>query len=264
MRAAPIANQRFQDALPLIPGVVRGPDGLLNISGTRSNQSALTFNSANGTDPVTGEDAIELPIDAVGSVLVRGAAYAPEIGLSAGVVTTVETKTAGESWDVTVNDLEPRLRRRGGEFKGFESWTPRVTAGGPVVAGTLSLLESVQYEFSQTQVFGLPPFESDTKIQSFESFTRADWTIDSRNHLAISAMVAPRKTTYAGLNTFNPQSVTPDIKNHNVLASASDRIIVSDKGVLETRVSVKQFDSTIYPSQGSGPMVLAPDRNSGS
>jgi outer membrane receptor protein involved in Fe transport len=76
-------------------------------------------------------------------------------------------------------------------------------------------------------------------------------------------MVSPRKTTYAGLNTFNPQPVTPDIKNHNILASASDQL-VSDGGVLDTRVSVKQFDSTIYPSQGSGPMVLAPDVNSGS
>src|SRR5206468_6774277 len=95
MQTAPIASERFQDALPLIPGVVRGPDGLLNINGTRSNQSALMFNSANGTDPVTGEDAIELPIDAVSAVQVRGTAYAPEFGLSAGAVTTVETQKAG-------------------------------------------------------------------------------------------------------------------------------------------------------------------------
>ena len=77
-------------------------------------------------------------------------------------------------------------------------------------------------------------------------------------------MVSPRKTTYAGLNTFNPQPVTPNIRNHNVLGSVSDQVVVSDSGVLETRVSVKQFDSTIDPSQGSGPMVLAPEVNSGS
>ena len=89
MQTAPIASERFQDALPLIPGVVRGPDGLLNIGGARSNQSALRFNNADGTDPVTGDDAVELPIDAVSSVEVRGAAFAPEFGLSAGAVTTV-------------------------------------------------------------------------------------------------------------------------------------------------------------------------------
>jgi hypothetical protein len=222
------------------------------------------FNSANGTDPVTGEDAVELPIDAVSSVQVRDAAYAPEFGLSAGAVTTVETQKAGDSWRVMVNDLEPRLRRRGGEFRGIESFTPRLTIGGPVLDGKLRFLQSMQYEYSQTRVFGLPAFESDTKLQSFESFSRADWTVSRANHVTGSAMVSPRKTTYAALNTFNPQGVTPDVRNHNVLGSASDQIIAGDRGVLETRVSVKHFDSRISPSRGSGPMVLAPDVNSGS
>ena len=264
MQTAPIASERFQDALPLIPGVVRGPDGLLNISGTRSNQSALMFNNADGTDPVTGEDAIELPIDAVSVVQVRGAAFAPEFGLSAGAVTTVETQRAGDAWHVTVNDLEPRPRRRAGEFRGIESWTPRFTFGGPIIKGKVNLLESVQYEYSQTRTFGLPAFESDTKVQSLESYSRVDWMVTPANHFTASAMVSPRKTTHAGLNTFNPQGVTPDITNHNVLGSVSDQIVVGGSGVLETRVSVKQFDSTIYPSHGSGPMVLTPEVNSGS
>jgi hypothetical protein len=263
MNLAPIANDRFQDALPLIPGVVRGPDGLLNINGSRSNQAALTFNSANATDPVTGEDAIELPIDAVSSVQVRGAAYAPEFGLSSGAVTQVETLKAGDAWDVTVNDLEPRLRRRDGAFRGIESWTPRATVGGPIVAGKVQLLESVQYEYSQTRVYGLPPLESDTKLQTFETFTRADWLATQNDQVTLSALASPRTTTYAGLNTFNPQSTTADVHNHNVLASVADQKIVST-GVIDIRASVKQFDATITPSQGTGPMVLAPDVNSGS
>src|SRR5262249_47252067 len=160
---------------------------------------------------VTGEDAIDVPIDAVHAVQVRGAAYAPEFGLSAGAATTVETERAGDTWDVTVNDLEPRLRRRGGEFRGIQSWTPRVAFGGPIVKGRRHLLESVQFEHTQTQVFGLPPFESDTKVESFQSFTRSDWTTSDANRVTLASMVSPRKTTYAGLDTFNPQSVTPTI-----------------------------------------------------
>jgi len=264
MQTAPIASERFQDALPLIPGVVRGPDGLLNISGTRSNESALMFNNADATDPVTGEVAVELPIDAVSSVQVRGAAFAPEFGLSAGAVTTVETQRGGDTWHVTLNDLEPRLRRRGGKFQGIESWTPRFTIGGPIVKGKLSFLESVQYEYSQTRVFGLPPLESDTKRETFESFSRVDWTPSTTNHVTGAAMVSPRKTTYAGLNTFNPQPVTPDIKNHNLFVTASDQLVVGESALLESRVSLKQFDTTVYASQGTGPMILAPDVNSGS
>lgn len=264
MQTAPVASERFQDALPLIPGVVRGPDGLLNISGTRGNQSALIFNSANGTDPVTGEEAVDVPIDAVSAVRVRGSAFAPEFGLSAGAVTIVETQQAGAAWHVTVNNLLPRIRRRGGRVKGVESFTPRFTISGPIVKNKVSLLSSMQYEVSQTRVFDLPPLESDTKRESFASFSRVDWTVRPTNHLTGSAMVSPRKTTYAGLNVFNPQGVTPNIENDNFLGGATDQIVVGSRGVLETRVSVKQFDSTIYPSRGRAPMVLAPDVNSGS
>src|SRR5215475_701673 len=31
---APLINEKFQDALPLLPGVVRGPDGLMNLKGS--------------------------------------------------------------------------------------------------------------------------------------------------------------------------------------------------------------------------------------
>jgi hypothetical protein len=263
IQTAPIARDRFQDALPLIPGVVRGPDGLLNISGLRSNQAALTFNSANGTDPVTGEDAIELPIDAVTSIQVRGVAYAPEFGLSAGAVTLIDTDKARNNWDVTVNDLEPRVRRRGGEFKGIESWTPRMTVGGPIVPGKVQVLESAQYEYSQTRVFGLPPFESDTGLQTFETFSRVDWQRSAARRFTASVLVSPRKTTYAGLGLFTPQSAAADIDTHNVLASVSDQMALG-AGVFESGASVKRFDATIGPSRGAGPMILTPDGNAGS
>ncbi|HEX8801797.1 MAG TPA: carboxypeptidase-like regulatory domain-containing protein, partial [Terriglobales bacterium] len=43
-------NQDFQDALPLLPGVVRGFDGLIRIKGGRTNQANTLVNSASVTD----------------------------------------------------------------------------------------------------------------------------------------------------------------------------------------------------------------------
>jgi len=54
LRDAPNVNQRFESSLPLVPGVVRGPDGHVNLKGARSTQSGALVNSANATDPVTG------------------------------------------------------------------------------------------------------------------------------------------------------------------------------------------------------------------
>src|SRR5574341_1123855 len=41
LQTVPLINERFQDALPLIPGVVRGPDGQINVKGSRTSQSGL-------------------------------------------------------------------------------------------------------------------------------------------------------------------------------------------------------------------------------
>lgn len=71
LRDAPLIDQKFQDALPLLPGVVRGPDGNLNIKGTRPSQSGILVSSLNVTDPVTGNPAIELPLEAVETIQVQ-------------------------------------------------------------------------------------------------------------------------------------------------------------------------------------------------
>ena len=79
--------------LPLVPGVVRGPDGLINMKGARSSQAGYLVNSASATDPVTGNAAINLPIDVVESVKVIADPYDPEYGRLTGAVASVETVT---------------------------------------------------------------------------------------------------------------------------------------------------------------------------
>src|SRR6266498_2372520 len=41
LQTVPLVNEQFQDAIPLVPGVVRGPDGMLNLKGARSSQSGM-------------------------------------------------------------------------------------------------------------------------------------------------------------------------------------------------------------------------------
>src|SRR5215813_14396129 len=92
----PLVNEKFQDALPLVPGVVRGPDGLLNLKGARASQSLMTVNSANVSDPVTGESGFNLPLEAVQSVEVLTNPYSPEYGEFTGAVTAVQTKSGSD------------------------------------------------------------------------------------------------------------------------------------------------------------------------
>src|ERR1019366_3398018 len=64
----PLIQEQFQSALTLVPGVVRTPDGKINIKGSGESHSMLLVDSTEMVDPITGSYSIDLPLDAVESV----------------------------------------------------------------------------------------------------------------------------------------------------------------------------------------------------
>ncbi|HWF45404.1 MAG TPA: carboxypeptidase-like regulatory domain-containing protein, partial [Bryobacteraceae bacterium] len=60
-RELPSRPATVGDALPLVPGVVRDPLGGLSISGAGEHRSALIVNSADVTDPATGQFGTTVP-----------------------------------------------------------------------------------------------------------------------------------------------------------------------------------------------------------
>lgn len=126
LQTLPLPNEQLLDALPLVPGVLRGPDGQINMKGARPSQSAMTVNSASVTDPVTGEFAINLPIEAVESAQVLTNPYAAEYGKFTGGVTAVETRSGTNKFTFEAQSFFPRFARRGGKWTGIEAFTPRL------------------------------------------------------------------------------------------------------------------------------------------
>jgi len=263
LQTLPLVSEQFQDALPLVPGVVRGPDGLLNVKGARASQSGEIVNSANVTDPATGEFAINLPLEAVQSVEVLTNPYSAEYGQFTGAVTSVQTRSGSEKFQADAQSIFPRVRRRGGNFVGVEAFTPRVTFSGPLMKDKLKFFQSFEYRFVRTPVENLPPLERDTGLESFDSLSQIDWDINDRNHLTTTFSLFPEKLRYVGLNTFNHQEVTPNFKQRGFLLGVNDRQIINGKAVLDSLFSVKQFDADVFPSSGTAPMNLAPDENTG-
>ena len=264
LQTVPLVNERFQDALPLIPGVVRGPDGLLNVKGSRANQSGLTVNSANVTDPVTGEFAINLPVEAIQSVQVLTNPYAPEYGKFTGAVTAIETRSGTDKFSLQAQSFFPRFRRRAGAFVGVEAFTPRATFSGPLIKDKLHFIQSFEYRYVRTPIENLPPLRRDTGLESFDSVSQLDWQVNATNHLTTTFSIFPQKLTFVGLNTFNPQEVTPNFKQRGFFWAVSERAVLNSSSVLESTFSIKQFDANIFPSSGNAPMNLSPDVNSGS
>ncbi|HEV8168173.1 MAG TPA: carboxypeptidase regulatory-like domain-containing protein, partial [Pyrinomonadaceae bacterium] len=211
LRDAPLIDQRFQDALPLLPGVVRGPDGNLNIKGTRPSQSGILVSSLNVTDPVTGAPAIELPLEAVDTVQVHSNPYSSEFGKFAGAVTTIETRSGSNDLRYLFLGVLPRPRWRDGKVYGIGAATPRIAVGGPIKKDKLFFFQSLEYRFIRTNVPSLEELEEhqrDIKRESFDSFSRLDYVANKNNRLTASFSIFPQKFDYFNLNTFNPSNTT--------------------------------------------------------
>ena len=144
------------DALPLVPGVVREPGGALIISASAEHRSALIVNSADVTDPATGQFGLTVPIDSVEALNVYQAPYLAEYGRFTAGLVTVETRRGGEQWKWELNDPLPEFRIRSGHIRGLRTATPRLNFEGPLIARKLYLSEGLEYEIRKTAVYTLP------------------------------------------------------------------------------------------------------------
>src|SRR5262245_40697103 len=111
LEIGPIKGDNFQALLPVLPGILRSPDGHISMKGAGATQSSVQINAANVTDPSTGNLGFDLPNDAVESVDVQSNPYAAEYGRFSSGVTTLNTARGGPTWTFTPNGFLPRFYR---------------------------------------------------------------------------------------------------------------------------------------------------------
>ena len=265
LRDAPLVDQKFQDALPLLPGVVRGPDGNLNIKGTRPSQSGILVSSLNVTDPVTGAPAIELPLEAVDTVQVHSNPYSSEFGKFTGAVTTIETRSGSNDLRYLFTGTLPRPRWRDGKLFGIGAATPRIAIGGPIKKDKLFFFQSVEYRFVRTNVPSLEDLnenQRDIKRESFDSFTRIDYVVNDNNRLTGSFSIFPQKIDYFNLNTFNLAVTTANFHQRGWFLALNEQATFKSGALLQSSFSVKQFDGDIFGNSAAN-YEITPDRNLG-
>jgi hypothetical protein len=246
---APNQEEKIESLLPLVPGVVRGPDGRINIKGAQATQAGWLVNSANVTDPATGGQAINLPIDVVSSVQVISNPYDPEYGKFTGAVSSVETRTSNfDKFHFSLQNLVPRARDRDGSIVGIGAFTPRTTVTGPLIKGRLAFTQSLEYRFVRTPVESLPPMQRDTKLESFDSFSQLDLKINDKQTATLSLAVFPQKFDYLGLNTFTPQPSTTDLHQRGYQISAQHSFVRESGALLSSRFTYEEFDADTFPN----------------
>ena len=261
-KLSPTRPATLTDALPLIPGIIRGQDGSVKIAGFGEDHSALLVNSVDVTDPATGNFGLSVPIDSVQTVEVSVMPYLAQYGRFTAGVVTAETRRGGDKWEYSLNDPLPEWRIRSGHLDGVKSATPRFNVGGPIVANKLYFLEGAEYLLNKNSVRTLPYPENQYNSQALNSFTQIDWVISPNQTLTASLHFAPHTMEYVGLNYFDPQPVTPNAAFHESTATILHRWALGG-GILQSTLAETSVSSDVRPQTYSA-MVLQPTGNSGS
>ena len=258
-------NSDFQDALPLLPSVVRGSDGLIHIKGGQANQVSALVNNASIADPVTGQPALKLPTAAVESMRVLSNPFSAEYGgFSSGVIEVI-TRGGTDEWKWLFEDPIPRFRWIDYKVHGIESATPHLTFSGPILRHKLFLFQSLYFGYDLIRV---PSFPNPNNVRVDERaniHTQIDWNITANHRFTTMLTVDPQNTNYANINTFNPQPVTADYRQRGFFTSATERWILPNGGYLASLFSVKRLNTQVFPADPApGEMTLFPEQNSGS
>jgi Carboxypeptidase regulatory-like domain len=249
------------DALPLIPGVIRSPEGSLKISGSGEHRSALLVNSADVTDPATGTFGLTVPIDSVQSVNVYQTAYLAEYGRFTAGLVSVETRRGGEKWKWDLNDPLPDFRIRSRRLEGIKDATPRLNFEGPLIAGKLYFSEGIEYVVRNTEAYTLTYPNNQSRQEGFNSFSQFDWVVSDRQLLTATLQAAPQREKYVNINFLNPEPASPNDGTHNYVVTIGDRFTIGG-GLLDTTLSGTRFDASVWP-QGPLDLAIAPWGNSG-
>ncbi len=258
LQTLPLIQQKFKAALPLIPGVVRTPDGKINIKGTAEAQGLLLVDSAETVDPVTGSFAIDVPIDAIESLAVFKSAYRADVGRFSGGLTSIETKPPSGQWHFELNDLLPTLRVKNGHFVGIADDDPRLSLTGPLVSNRLNFSESIIYDLIKQPVRGLAYPHNETKTEGFNSFTNFQYIFSSQHLFTVNVKAFPLKRQFADISSLVPQSASSDYGQQGYSVGLVDRYLFGSGAALTTLAQTTHFDSNAH-GQGPLDMLLTPN-----
>src|SRR5229473_3489202 len=258
LETLPLARQKFREALPLVPGVIRTLDGKLSVRGTSENQGMLEVDSAKTVDPVTGSFSIPVPIDAIQTVNVDKTPFSAENGGFSGGLTTIETAPPPTDWFYKVKDFNVSLRGKNGHFVGVSQATPRVSFGGPISGGKVNFSEVFEYDVRRDPVRGLAWPRNEIKSQGFNSFTRVQAILSPQHLFNADVNVFPMRTQFANITALVPQTASSDYDQKGVSAGISDLHSFRSGALLRIALRYTRFDSNAH-GQGPADMLVNPE-----
>jgi hypothetical protein len=257
IKSLPLVVQKFKAALPMIPGVIRTPDGRIAVKGALENQGTLLVDGAETVDPVSGSFSIDVPLDAVESVDVFKSAYQTEYGRFAGGLTTVQTKAPTSQWHYQLSDFVPTPRLEAGHLMGVQDDAPRLFFGGPAMGEKFNFSEAFTYDYSAQPVRGLPWPNNVSRRQGWTSFSDFYYAFSAQHLSSVDVKVFPVRRQYDNIDTLIPQISSANYGQSGYSIGLHDHYLFAGGGILTTLAQFTQFDSYSH-GQGTQDLMITP------
>lgn len=253
----PSSHMHAKESLPLLPSVIRGADGLMQLGGARAYQTPLTLDGFNVTDPATGLSSLNLPLESVLSVDALRDPMAITYGDLLGGMVRMESRGGAQMPAFGVQGFVPRPRFDSPGFGRLEGIFPRAHIAGTLHGSGVQYAVAGEYDYERIPV----PHVTDTTGRDLieESgilFARLDAPLNPRTTLTLEGFSFPADTRYFGLGPRRSRDATVTLASSDLFAGAVLRHISTNGSLLTFRVGAYGRDSASRPN-GIGPAVLS-------
>jgi len=254
----PSSRLKARESLPLLPSVVRGPDGLMQLGGARAHETPVLLDGFNVTDPATGNSSLNLPFEAVRGVDALRDPIAVTYGDNLGGVVQIASRTGGDKFAMGVQGVVPRPRFATPGFGRLEGIFPRVHASGPTAGGRAHYVAAVEYDFERIPVPDVTQGRGpDIVEKSAVVFGRIDTQLTPRNELTLEGFVFPSATDSSALSPRRDDDAAADVSAQDVFGGVTNRFVVDQSTILTVQFGALMHDADMMP-RGSGTSVLSP------
>ena len=256
----PSSRMKARESLPLLPSVVRGPDGLMQLGGARAYETPLLLDGFNISDPATGISSLNLPFEAVKGVDVLRDPMAVTYGGLLGGLVALESKPGGKDFAAGVQGFVPRPRFSTPGFGRLEGIFPRAYAAGCAPGDRFHYMVAAEYDYERIPVPGVTTGQGpDVVEESTIIFSRFDFDPNLHHHMTFEGLLFPGDTRSLGLSPRRDESATTDLNQKDWFGAFTDRFVPNAQNVITLQLGVLQHEANMQPNGAPGQAsVLSP------
>ena len=263
MQRLPVSSPHMREALPLLPSVIRGADGLLHIDGVRPHESPLLIDGFNVTDPATGVSSIDLPLESVRATEVLRDPMTITFGGALGSLASIDTRAGGDALEAGLQSFVPRPRLTGGGFGRIEGFSPRGFTSGSL-GSAVRYLVSAEYDFDRYPVPGVTDSSGkpDTRQTGGSVFARFDVRLSTADTLTAETIFFPRTQRLRGLSPLRAVEAAPTARDRDLFGGLVGRHAFAPGSLFTVRLGVLVHSTEVRP-EGDGAAEITPEQAGG-